>query len=73
MSPASAAGASNATSLAFSVLLMYALNGMFGWTFPPEVSSSFTSVVALGLTILCHKTKLCDLDGDGRPDLGGTK
>lgn len=70
MSPVAAAGTSNGTSLAFSVLLMYALNAAFGWTFPPEVSSSFTTAVTTILTILCHKYKWCDFDGDGKPDLG---
>jgi putative flippase GtrA len=62
-------GASNAVSLSVAIILMYVLNAAWGHTFPPEVSAAFVSVVAWIFHVVCAKTKLCDIDGDGKSDV----
>lgn len=66
---AGAQGISGSTS----ILLMWALNAAFGWTFPPEVSIAFSSVLGGLLHLACAKLGGCDTDGDGIPDAGVTQ
>lgn len=58
----SAGAAGLATSL--SILLMWALNDIFGMTFPPEVSIAFSTVLGAALHFTCAKIGGCDLPGD---------
>lgn len=55
---------------ALSVLLMWALNYKWALTFPPEVSISFSIVLGALLHFACAKIGGCDVDGDGKPDVG---
>lgn len=68
---ASAAGAQGIAG-ALSILLMWALNAAWGFTFPPEVSLSFSTVLGALLHLVCRKLGGCDMDGDGKPDVGVT-
>lgn len=53
-----------------SILLMYALNAKWGWTFPPEVSIAFSASLGVVLHFICSKMGGCDTNGDGKADIG---
>lgn len=58
---------------ALSVLLMWAINAKWGVTFPPEVSISFSICLGALLHFGCAKVGGCDINGDGKPDIGAPK